>query len=168
MRSTAATRRSKTSISRSVPSASRRRQVGVADRSLDGRAVGDAAEPADDLAIEADGLAAVDGLVVGAADDEGPEASIRSGGVRRDERVAPDERALLEPDEGAETGLERGVEHRQVGAVVAVALLHAQGVEGSVADGLEAARRRGAQAIPDGDGPFDGRRRAPSRARRRS
>ena len=76
-----------------------RRQVGVADRALDGRAVGDAPEAGDDLAVEADGLAAVDGFVVGAADEEGPKAPIRSGSVRRDERLAPDERTLSEPDE---------------------------------------------------------------------
>ena len=50
-----------------------RRQVDVADRPLDGRAVGDAPQAADDLAIEADGFAAVDRDVVGAADDDGAE-----------------------------------------------------------------------------------------------
>ena len=58
-----------------------RREVGVADGPFDRWPVGDAPEATDDLAIEADGLAAVDRLVVGAADDEGSEAASRTRGV---------------------------------------------------------------------------------------
>ena len=68
-----------------------------------------------------------------------------------------------EPDERAEPGLERGVEHRQVGAEVAVALLHAQGVERAIAERFEPELGAGGpQPIPDGDRPFDRRRQLPA------
>ena len=51
-----------------VPSSSIRQEVGIPDRPLDGRPVGDAAETSDDRAIVANRLAAVDREVVGVAD----------------------------------------------------------------------------------------------------
>ena len=55
------------------------------------------------------------------------------------------------------------VEHRQVGAEVAIALLHPQGVEGAVAEGFETELGAGgAEAIPDGHRPVDGRRQLPA------
>jgi len=56
-------------------------------------------------------------------------------------------------------GLERRVEHRQVGAVVAVALLHAERLEGAVADRFGSGGR---DPIPHGDRPLDWRRQFPA------
>src|SRR5258708_29539977 len=69
-------------------------------------------------------LAAVDGHVLAAPDDERPEPP-------RDLRV--DARPFLALDAEAEPGLEGIVEQGQVGPVVAVALLHPQRVERPVA-----------------------------------
>ena len=160
---TALTRRSKTSTATFGAFGRRCREVGVADRALDGRAVGDAAQAADDLAIEPDGLPAVDRLVVRAADDEGSELPVRSARLGRHQRVASDERAFAEPHEHAQTGLERRVLHRQVGAVVAVALLHAQRVERAIADGHEPERSSGRQqSIPHRGRPLERRRQLPA------
>ena len=73
--------------------------------------------------------------------------------ARRLERVAADERPLA-PHERPEARIERRVEHRHLGAVVAKALLHPQRVERAIAEDLETRLElggRGGQRVPHED-----------------
>src|SRR5204863_10102869 len=100
-------------------------------------AVRRAPNPTYHVASEVHGLAAVDSHIVLAADDERAQAQLGR---------ALELRPLSLRDAEAETGLERRVGARQVGAEVAVALLDPERVERRVADRLG---RCSVERVPD-------------------
>src|SRR5437773_2262928 len=134
------------------------RQVAVGDVAPDREAVRAAPEPADDRTVGKDGLATINGEVLLVADQQRPQAprdARRPGGH---ECVPPVEVALVEADAKPKPGLQRIVEEGEVGAVVAITLLHAQRVQRSVATRPDTnLPPRGHQAIPhlDGQPGFD-------------
>src|SRR6266704_3993673 len=134
------------------------RQVAVGKVAPDREDVRAAPEPADDRTVGIDGLSTVDGEVLLVADQQSPQAP---GDARRPgghECVPPVEVALVEADAKPKPGLQRIVEEGEVGAVVAITLLHAQRVQRSVAARPDTnLPPRGHQAIPhlDGQPGFD-------------
>src|SRR2546428_4434184 len=128
------------------------RQVAVGDVAPDREPVCAAAKPADERTIGIDGLSTVDGEVLVVADQQSPQAPRDARRPGRHQRVPPVEVALVEADAEAKPGLQRIVEQGEVGAVVAITLLHAQRVQRSVATGPDVKPSPGGhQAIPDLD-----------------
>src|SRR5256885_5643616 len=126
------------------------RQIAVGDVAPDGESIRAAAQSSDDRTIGIDGLATINREVLLVADQQGAETPPDPGGLGGHERVPPIEIALVEADAEAEPGLQRIVQQGEVGAVVAVTLLHPQRVQRSVAARPNAKRSpAGHQAIPD-------------------
>ena len=122
------------------------RDVGVRDRALDRVAVAAARHPAEDLAVHPHGLGAERNRAR-LVEDEAGESPLRRLFLRREERVAPEEVALVELDGEAEAGLERRLVRRDVGAPDAVALLEPQRVDRLVAARDEAVPRPASQSV---------------------
>src|SRR3989442_12791669 len=128
------------------------RQVAVGDVAPDREAVCAAGKPADARTIGIYGLSTVNREVLLVADQQSPQAprdARRPGGHQR---VPPVEIAVVEADAEPKPGLQRIVQQGEVGAVVAVTLLHPQRVQRSVATRPDTKPAAGGhQAIPPRD-----------------
>src|SRR5712691_5478001 len=103
-------------------------QVDVADVLRHRVALAAAPEPPHDLPARLHPFAAVQIRVVRErrGEDDGAEFPLKAGGLDAQQRLAPDEVTLSEPDAEAESGLVRVLRRREVGAPVAITLLEAQ------------------------------------------
>src|SRR3984893_8083980 len=125
------------------------RQVAVSDVAPDGESVCAAADPADDRTIGVDRLSTVDGDVVLLADQQGAQTPLDPARLRDQKRLAPIEIALVEADAEPEPGLQGIVQEREVGTVIAVALLHPERVQRAVPTRPDAnASSGGHQPVP--------------------